>query len=505
MAEVGFEWKRSGNVVTTGVPDETKKRSGWMKYLLDRPPSSISEYLTVPSLPWLAMRMMLRKVLHNTRLEEDSGEDDEINSFWYGLASDSEIIKERTSRDARKKQRKKKKSKRIRSCQAVYKDSNPAMTVGVQKMGRRWSSLLKELREKVPEFYPKDTNSVAGASITDSAIENCNRGFHNKDRVTSALDAWNLIKDMGLAADGNEDEIIKKIELMEQRDINAKKQALESNTVNDGEEKVQFLALRESKLEQVSRQTYKALWGTDDFEFVARPSVGHSGGLIGVWDNNIFQLNRIFSGEHYLGRRQLWTELKTLITSMKGNWCVMGDFNTTKNNQERIGCTSVSRSMWDFANFIHESRLVDIPLIGRKYTWYHSSSNSMSRLDRFLMTEEWLTNWSETRQWDLRRSLSDHCPLLLRDSKINWGHKPFKCFNSWIDKPGFHEMVIDTWRTTNVQGWKGYCLKEKIKLVKKRLKEWSQNDRMRLDQSIAESKDKIEALDLKCEQGTLSR
>ncbi|GKU91335.1 hypothetical protein SLEP1_g5222 [Rubroshorea leprosula] len=28
-----------------------------MKYLLDRPPSSISEYLMVPSLPWLAMRM----------------------------------------------------------------------------------------------------------------------------------------------------------------------------------------------------------------------------------------------------------------------------------------------------------------------------------------------------------------------------------------------------------------------------------------------------------------
>ncbi|GKU89877.1 hypothetical protein SLEP1_g3954 [Rubroshorea leprosula] len=278
---------------------------------------------------------------------------------------------------------------------------------------------------------------------SDSAIENYNRGFHNKDRVTSTLDAWNLIKDMGLAADGNEDEIIKKIELTEQRDINAKKQALERNTVNDCEE---------SKLEQVSRQTCRALWGTDDFEFAAMPSVGRSGGLICVWDNNILQLNRIFSGEHYLGlfgfwgtnrtpvhlinvygpcnlvgRRQLWTELKTLITSMKGNWCVMGDFNTTKNSQERIGRTRVSRSMWDFANFIHESGLVDIPLIGRKYTWYHSSSNSMSRLDRFLMTEEWLTNWSETRQWD-------------------------------------------TWRTVDVQGLKGYCLKEKIKLVKKRLK-----------------------------------
>ncbi|GKV02282.1 hypothetical protein SLEP1_g14739 [Rubroshorea leprosula] len=145
---------------------------------------------------------------------------------------------ERTSRDARKKQRKKKKSKKIRSCQAVYKDSNPEMAIGVQKMGRGRSSLLKELGEKVPEFYPKDTNSVAGASITDSTIENCKRGFHNKDRVTSALDAWNLIKDMGFAADGNEDEIIKKIELIEQRDINAKKQALESNTVNGGEVRI---------------------------------------------------------------------------------------------------------------------------------------------------------------------------------------------------------------------------------------------------------------------------
>ncbi|GKV34386.1 hypothetical protein SLEP1_g42761 [Rubroshorea leprosula] len=132
------------------------------------------------------------------QLEEDSGEDDEINSFWYGLASNSEIIKERTSQGARKKQRRKK-SKKTRLCLA------------------------------------EDTNSVVGASITDSAIENYNRGFHNKDKVTSALDAWNLIKEMGLGANGNEDEIIKKIELMEQRDINVKKQALERNTVNDGE------------------------------------------------------------------------------------------------------------------------------------------------------------------------------------------------------------------------------------------------------------------------------
>ncbi|GKV27046.1 hypothetical protein SLEP1_g36254 [Rubroshorea leprosula] len=82
-------------------------------------------------------------------------------------------------------------------------------------MGRGRSSLLKELGERVPKFYPRDTNFVAGASITDSAIENCNKGFHNKDRAISTLDAWNLIEEMGLGADGNEDEIIKKIELME--------------------------------------------------------------------------------------------------------------------------------------------------------------------------------------------------------------------------------------------------------------------------------------------------
>ncbi|GKV03082.1 hypothetical protein SLEP1_g15450 [Rubroshorea leprosula] len=463
-----------------------------------------------------------RNVLER-RLEEESGEDDEINSFWHGLASDSELIDERNSRGGRKKQRRKKKNKRAksRSCLAVYKDSNPIEIAGVQKMGRNRPRSSKELREGVPEFYPKETDSVAGASITDSAIENCNRGFHNKERAISAPDVWNLIKEMGLGADGNEEEIINKIELMEQRDVNAKKQMLEGNMANGGEE---------SKLEQVNHQTCRALWSTDDFDFTAMPSVGRSGGLICIWDKNVFQMNRVFCGNHYLGlfglwgsnktpvylvnvygpcdlvgRRQLWSELKTLVTKQKGNWCVMGDFNTTKNIQERVGCTSVLRSMRDFAKFIHESGLVDIPLIGRKYTWYHSSGKSMSRLDRFLMTEEWLMNWSETRQWGLRRSLSDHCPVLLRDFNINWGPKPFKCFNSWINKPGFHELVIDTWRTAEVQGWKGYCVKEKIKSVKKRLKEWSVNDRTKLDQSIAESKGKIEALDLKGEQGTLSR
>lgn len=36
------------------------------------------------------------------------------------------------------------------------------------------------------------------------------------------------------------------------------------------------------------------------------------------------------------------------------------------------------------------AELIDLPLVGRKYTWYRSDGVVMSRLDRFLVSDELL-------------------------------------------------------------------------------------------------------------------
>lgn len=41
----------------------------------------------------------------------------------------------------------------------------------------------------------------------------------------------------------------------------------------------------------------------------------------------------------------------------------------------------------------------------------------------------------------------------------------------WQEMPGYKQFVLDKWNSFSVDGWGGYVLKEKLKLIKVALKE----------------------------------
>ncbi|GLT87908.1 hypothetical protein SLE2022_059610 [Rubroshorea leprosula] len=129
--------------------------------------------------------------------------------------------------------------------------------------------------------------------------------------------------------------------------------------------------------------------------------------------------------------------------------------------------------MNEFNSFIHDAGLINLPLIGRKYTWYSSNGRHMSRIDRFLISADWFEKWSDVKQWGLGRSVSDHCPLVLKNEKVDWGPKPFKFFDSWLEQLECKELIRKAWNSTVEDGRKGFRLKEKLKGTKKALKVWS--------------------------------
>jgi endonuclease/exonuclease/phosphatase family metal-dependent hydrolase len=58
--------------------------------------------------------------------------------------------------------------------------------------------------------------------------------------------------------------------------------------------------------------------------------------------------------------------------------------------------------------------LVDLPLEGGQFTWSNNQENqTWSRIDRFLISPEWVEHFLEVTQRNLTRLLSDHFPLLL--------------------------------------------------------------------------------------------
>jgi hypothetical protein len=143
--------------------------------------------------------------------------------------------------------------------------------------------------------------------------------------------------------------------------------------------------------------------------------------------------------------------------------------------EERVGCNlSIGRSstseVVEFQNFVEELELVDLPLLGRRFTWFHSSGRAMSRIDRVLISDEWASRWGSVTRWALPRDVSDHCPLILKYSRDDWGPKPFRFNNFLLDNKKLQEVVESFWVHHKVEGWMSFVLKEKLKLLKSTLR-----------------------------------
>lgn len=64
----------------------------------------------------------------------------------------------------------------------------------------------------------------------------------------------------------------------------------------------------------------------------------------------------------------LWATLFQIIQAKDVWWCVGGNFNTTKNEDEKVGRCDISILASAFANFIQDACLVDLPLLKGYYT-----------------------------------------------------------------------------------------------------------------------------------------
>lgn len=116
----------------------------------------------------------------------------------------------------------------------------------------------------------------------------------------------------------------------------------------------------------------------------------------------------------------------------------------------------------EFNDFIDAIRLEDPPFMGRKFTWYRQNGQAKSRPD--------------TAQYVLKRDVSDHFPLVLKSVNVNWGSKTFKSRNCWLMDPSFLELVQNMWSSLDIQGWVAFVFKEKLKILKQKIKQWNKDN-----------------------------
>ena len=228
--------------------------------------------------------------------------------------------------------------------------------------------------------------------------------------------------------------------------------------------------------------------------FLDRGSVdaeGSAGGILVFWDKRVVELVEMeigifsvsccfkncidgfqwmFSGVYGpivdSKREFFWEELGAVRGLWNGPSCVGGDFNAVRFPGERRGGGRVSNSMRRFSEIMEDLGLRDIPLQRGPFTWRGGRNNcSMSRIDCFLVSNDWESYFSGVTQSTLPRPISDHCPIFIDAGGIIKGPIPFRFEVMWLKVDGFKELVKGWWQGMIFSGFFSFVLAEKLKAL----------------------------------------
>ena len=128
-------------------------------------------------------------------------------------------------------------------------------------------------------------------------------------------------------------------------------------------EKLAMICIQETKKESIGRSMCQAMWGDTTVSWEVQPAINSAGGMLCMWTENTFTLQRKVVGNGFIcltglwikealqvhivniysscdmqSKRVLWETIKQLKTANQGGqWCIMGDFNNIRDPVERMG------------------------------------------------------------------------------------------------------------------------------------------------------------------------
>nr|GFB30040.1 RNA-directed DNA polymerase, eukaryota, reverse transcriptase zinc-binding domain protein [Tanacetum cinerariifolium] len=165
-----------------------------------------------------------------------------------------------------------------------------------------------------------------------------------------------------------------------------------------------------------------------------------------------------------------------LNSNWDGHAIVMGDFNEVRKAAERSGSIFNERHAEIFNSFITNMNLFDVPLGGFRFTWIDKWASKMSKLDSFLATEGFHDTFPNITGIILKKECE-----------------------------GFHDLVVDTWKSYDSGDSKGMIsFKKKLQNLKQVIRSWSSSKKLSDNQIKKEHQDWLSLIDAKVDQGSAS-
>ncbi|GJU77776.1 putative RNA-directed DNA polymerase, eukaryota, reverse transcriptase zinc-binding domain protein [Tanacetum coccineum] len=256
--------------------------------------------------------------------------------------------------------------------------------------------------------------------------------------------------------------------------------------------------VQETKMTKLELFQLRSMWGNFNFDYACSMTRGRSGGLVTIWDPNVFIKKRMWCGDNYIiigGERKnltkyfyiinvygpqhqpdksiLWSFLRNFILIHTGKVILFSDLHEVRSESERFGSIFSNGDATIFNSFIHETGLIDLPMGGRKFTWMNKAGSKMSKLDRFLISDDVIQDLPNLQVVALDKMWSDHNPILFHSKKHDFGLTLFKIFHSWFDRLDFEDIVKEKWAViTGDLSCPIKPLHSKLKDLKSHLKVW---------------------------------
>nr|GEV92867.1 retrovirus-related Pol polyprotein from transposon TNT 1-94 [Tanacetum cinerariifolium] len=259
---------------------------------------------------------------------------------------------------------------------------------------------------------------------------------------------------------------------------------LRNEALNDAQESICSGHFKKSKVPRTGGSILQLI---DNLVNVGE-AVGNPGGILCVWDPNMFQ--------------KMNETVSDYFTMVRGEVITMGDFNEVRNDSERFGSVFNKQGAEAFNSFISNAGLVEVPLGGCSFTWCNKSATKMSKLDRFLISNNLMCSCPSISSTSLDRYLLDHRPILMREIHYDYGPTPFKFFHYWFEIDGFDKLVEDSWKEAHVTDQNAYVkLMKKLRYLKEKIRMWSRLNKESSNSRKRNLKAELVDLDLVIDKG----
>ena len=177
-------------------------------------------------------------------------------------------------------------------------------------------------------------------------------------------------------------------------------------------------------------------------------------------------------------RPHLWERLSRIGVFRKDPWCMLGDFNEIRNNDEKIGGPRRSViSFLPFNDMLEIGEMVELQSSRDSFTWggNRGTLSIQSKLDRCFRNKMWHRLFPASNQVFLDKRGSDHRPVLVKLSAVSLARRgQFRFDGRFLHKKGVKEEIKKAWLTNHP--YFEATVSERLKCCRKSLSNWKKKE-----------------------------